>query len=161
LRTPTATATARLSRLLSSAALPTPAPTTETSGADGAGDAADSNATNFAAFKALPMDRTRREVSGSAFIEPCAPDDLASVNSCQEAVDLMVDAIVDACRDAHGHAHTHSHAYDSAISELGKGKSDVDVMPLVRNEDIVRFVSFSFPSHFVPLTYISFFPWFW
>jgi hypothetical protein len=62
----------------------------------------------------------------------------------------MVDAIVSACRDAHAHAHTHPHAYDSAISGLGKGKDDVDVdaVPFVRNEDIVRSVSFSFPSRF-------------
>ena len=109
--------------------------------------------TNFAAFKALPIDRARRDVSGSAFVEPCAPDDLASVNTCQEAVDLMVDAIVNACRDAHAHAHTHAHAYDSAISGLGKGKGDVDVdvtvVPLVHNEDIVRSVSFSFSSRLV------------
>lgn len=137
LRTPTVTATARLSRLLSSAALPTPAPTAETGSADGASDAANSNTTNFAAFKALPIDRARRDVSGSTFIEPCAPDDLASVKTCQEAVDLMVDAIVSACRDAHAHAHTHAHACDSAISGLGKSKGDVDVVPLVRDEDIV------------------------
>jgi hypothetical protein len=60
----------------------------------------------------------------------------------------MVDAIVNACRDAHAHAHahahTHAHAYDSAISDLGKGKGDVDVVPSVRNEDIVRSVWFSF-----------------
>ena len=143
LRSPTATATARLSRLLSSTALPTPAPTTETSGADGASDVADSNTTNFAAFKALPIDRTRREVGGSAFVEPSAPDGFGA-NTCQEAVDLMVDAIVSACRDAHAHARTHAHAYDSAISGLGKGKGDVDVVPSVRNEDIVRSVSFSF-----------------
>ena len=115
---------------------------------DGASDAAASTTTNFAAFKALPIDRARREASGSAFVEPCAPDDLASVNTCQEAVDLMVDAIVSACRDAHAHASTHAHAYDSAMSGLGKGNKgdvDVDIVPLVRNEDIVRSVSFSFP----------------
>jgi hypothetical protein len=49
----------------------------------------------------------------------------------------MVDAIVSACRDAHAHAHTHAHACDSAISGLGKSKGDVDVVPLVRDEDIV------------------------
>jgi len=49
----------------------------------------------------------------------------------------MVDAIVSACRDAHAHAHTHMHTYDSAISDLGKGKGDVDVVPLVHNGDIV------------------------
>jgi hypothetical protein len=151
LRTPTATATARLSRLLSSAALPTPAPIAENSSTDGASDAAkDSNTTNFAAFKALPIDRARGDVSGSTFVEPSAPDDLASANTCQEAVDLMVDAIVSACRDAHAHAHTHTHAFDNAISGLGKGKGDVDVVPLVRNEEIVRSVSFSFSSRFVP-----------
>ena len=158
LRTPTATATARLSRLLSSAALPTPVPTAEASGEDGAGDAASSNTTNFAAFKALPIDRARRDINGSAFVEPSAPDDLASVNTCQEAVDLMVDAIVDACRDAHAHAHTHTHAHDSAISGLGKSKADADVVPLVRNEDIVRSVSVSFPHvSFRPLTELSIF----
>jgi len=115
--------------LLSSAALPTPAPTAETSNA--AGKAAESNATNFAAFKALPIDRTRREVGGSAFIEPSAPDDLAVVNTCQEAVNLMVDAIVDACREAHAPAPAH----DGAMSGLGKGQEDG--APLVRNEVIV------------------------
>ncbi|KAI0277671.1 SacI homology domain-containing protein [Russula aff. rugulosa BPL654] len=125
------------------AALPTPAPAAETSSADGASDAghaaaSNTNTTNFAAFKALPIDRARREASGSAFVEPSAPDDLASVNTCQEAVDLMVDAIVNACGDAHAHAHTHAHAHDSAMSDLGKGKGDVDVdVPLVRNKDIV------------------------
>jgi len=142
LRTPTVTATARLSRLLSSAALPTPAPTAETSNA--AGDAADLNTTNFAAFKALPMDRARREVSGSAFIEPSAPDDLAGVSTCQEAVDLMVDSIVSACRDAHAHAHAPAHAHDGAMSGLDKGQEDV---PLVRNDVIVRSVSISFFFH--------------
>ncbi len=146
LRTSTATATARLSRLLSSAALPTPAPTPETSIAAGASDATDSNTTNFAAFKALPIDRAWREGSGSAFVEPAAPDDLAGVSTCKEAVDLMVDAIASACRDAHAHAHAHAHSHDSAISDMGKDKSDV--VPLVRNEDIVGSVSFFFFSTF-------------
>ncbi|KAF8478731.1 SacI homology domain-containing protein [Russula ochroleuca] len=134
-RMPAAAATARLSRLLSSAALPTPAPTPETSSAAGAdadaNNAASANTTNFAAFKALPIDRTRREGSGSTFVEPSAPDELAGVSTCQEAVDLMVDAIVSACEDAHARTHAH----DSAVSGIGKGKGEV--VPSVRKEDIV------------------------
>jgi hypothetical protein len=68
----------------------TPAPTAETSSVDGAGDVACSNPTNFVAFKALPIDRARHEASGSAFVELSALDDLASVNTRQEAVDLML-----------------------------------------------------------------------
>jgi hypothetical protein len=89
--------------------------------------------TNFAAFKALPIDRTRREGSGSAFVEPSAPDELAGVSTCQEAVDLMVDAISSACMDAH--ARTHAPVKD-------------DVVPSVRKEDIVRSVSISSSSTF-------------
>jgi len=95
--------------------------------------------TNFAAFKALPIDRARREGSGSAFVEPSAPDDLAGVSTCQEAVDLMVDAIASACVDAHARTH------DNAKSGLGKGEGDV--LPSVRKEDIVRSVSIEFFFH--------------
>jgi hypothetical protein len=153
LRTSTATATARLSRLLSSAALPTPAPTPETSSAAGANDTTDLNTTNFAAFKALPIDRAWREGSGSAF-EPAAPDDLAGVSTCKEAVDLMVDAIASACSDAHAHAHAHAHSHDSAMSDMGKNKSDG--VPLVLNEDIVGSVSFFFSAfHSAHLAFVS------
>ena len=143
-RTSTNTATARLSRLLSSAALPTPpapAPTPGTGSAADAGasssDAPSTDTTNFAAFKALPIDRARREGSGGTFVEPSAPDDLAGVSTCQEAVGLMVDAIASACVDAHARTHAH----DAAMSDLGKGTSDV---VSVLNEDIVRSLIFLF-----------------
>jgi hypothetical protein len=131
--------TARLSRLLSSTALPTPPPTAETNSTD-ASNAASAVTTNFAAFKALPIDRTRREGGGSTFVEPSAPDELAGVSTCQEAVDLMVDAIANACEDAHARAHAH----DNAISGIGEGSGDV--VPTVRKEVIVRCAYFYFYS---------------
>lgn len=49
----------------------------------------------------------------------------------------MVDAIASACVDAHARTHAH----DAAMSDLGKGTSDV---VSVRNEDIVRSLIFLF-----------------
>lgn len=142
LHTPTA---ALLSRLLSSTALPSPEMST-----GGNGNAA---STSFAAFKAFPIDpaRTRRE--GSTCVESAAPDELASVSTCQEAVDLMVDAIVRACADAHAHGHTQAKTNPGKGTDKGKGKSDE--VPSVRRKDIVRFVfCLLFLSSYVPLLII-------
>src|ERR1700722_2197074 len=53
----------------------------------------------FAAFKALPVDPTRRQEStiSASPIEPA--DEVACASSCKEAVDLIVEAIKRACVD--------------------------------------------------------------
>ena len=73
---------------------------------------------NFAAFKVLPIDPTRRETSDQ-YVE--LSDEMQRASSCREAADLIVGKIQDACEDVGG----------------GHGS-------FVTDEDVVRFVSFFF-----------------
>jgi hypothetical protein len=115
------------------------------------------------AFKALPIDptRTRRKgtvastaaaAAGSAFVVVVESvlDDLASMSTCQEVVDLLVNAIICACANTIAYACADTHAQATADSgkakAKGKAKGDV-VVPFVQKEDIVRSVA--------PLTYLT------
>ena len=128
------------------------------------------------AFKALPIDptRTRRKgtvastaaaAAGSAFVVVVESvlDDLASMSTCQEVVDLLVNAIICACANTIAYACADTHAQATADSgkakAKGKAKGDV-VVPFVQKEDIVRSVAptpFFFGSSltFAWLTYLT------
>lgn len=75
---------------------------------------------NFAAFKVLPIDATRRETSAVSDQYVELSDEMQRASSCREAVDLIVNKIQEACEDMGG----------------GHGR-------FVTTEDVVRFVSFN------------------
>lgn len=57
---------------------------------------------NFAAFKVLPIDATRRETSGVSDQYVELSDEMQRASSCREAVDLIVNKIQEACEDVGG-----------------------------------------------------------
>jgi phosphatidylinositol 4-phosphatase len=71
--------------------------------------------TTFAAFKALPIDPTRRQRSTGTYTEEA--DELAGAANSQEAVNAMVESIQRACTD------------------VGNVRDD-----LVKDEDVIRSV---------------------
>ena len=89
---------------------------------------------NFAAFKVLPINPTRREMSAvdDQYVE--LSDEMQRASSCREAVDLIVDKIQDAYGDMVGGGHVN--------------------VKFVTEEDVVGYVSILYLS-------IDMFQYFW